>query len=135
MAGNTSDWTREDVDRLYPNMPQVAASVWENIQKARPMNPKFRIKHDGDLEIVTGASFEVINMANEETVGGNVTHEAAVRQQGIHFARLGNPGDRMEFTVTCSRCHNGLTEDEIVAPDIHPTDGIPVCDECASENP
>lgn len=39
MAGNTSDWTREDVDRLYPNMPQVAASVWENIQKARPVKP------------------------------------------------------------------------------------------------
>ena len=40
MAGNTSDWTRADVDRLYPTMPLVAEAVWENIEKARASIPQ-----------------------------------------------------------------------------------------------
>lgn len=35
MAGNTDNWTQEDAARLYPNMPTVAAAVWNNIQTAR----------------------------------------------------------------------------------------------------
>jgi hypothetical protein len=95
--------------------------------------PKFRIKHDGDLEIVTGSRFEVITPHNGHTVGGNVTHADPVRQQGIQFARHGSPGDRMDFTVTCSRCHLGLTSEETETPDFNPVDGLPICDECARE--
>jgi hypothetical protein len=61
--------------------------------------PKFRIKPDGALEITTGIGdrFEVINLVNGETVGGNATHTDEVRNQGIAFGRAGSPGDRSEF--------------------------------------
>jgi hypothetical protein len=59
--------------------------------------PKFRIKPDGCLEIVTGDRFEIICMDSGNTVGGNVTHEEPVRKQGILFARKGKPGARGEY--------------------------------------
>ena len=39
MAGNTDNWTQEDAAQLYPNMPTVAAAVWNNIQTARTAKP------------------------------------------------------------------------------------------------
>ena len=35
MTGETQDWTRETAHELYPEMPAVADSVWENILARR----------------------------------------------------------------------------------------------------
>lgn len=51
--------------------------------------PRFRLKPgQGLVEIVTGDRFEIINLANLETVGGNVTHLPAIRWQAIEFAMV-----------------------------------------------
>lgn len=51
--------------------------------------PRFRLKPgQGLVEIVTGDRFEIINLANLETVGGNVTHVPAIRSQAIDFAMV-----------------------------------------------
>ena len=59
----------------------------KKLQEPRsPSGIRFRLKPNGCVEIVTGNRFEIINLENGETVGGNVTHLEEVRKKAIDFA-------------------------------------------------
>jgi len=51
----------------------------------------FKLKLDGCVQITSGISnFEIINLDNGETVGGNVTHLEPARKAAIKFAHSPN---------------------------------------------
>lgn len=53
--------------------------------------PRFRIKPNGVVQITSGhGRFEVINLDNGETVGGNFHHSEEVRKKAIAFAHGSN---------------------------------------------